>query len=163
MNLNFSKYSKIIKVLSIIPIIVGFLTLIESFIPNKQIDTFVVSKKEDYRSKFGNTTYNIYFENNNDQFTEEIFNSLNEGDEVILNVSFFTEEVSYIAKKATNQTIENSTYEVYIKYLFSIIFLIPLFFIFKKRSLSSKQSKYLVFIIIFSLVSFYRIVKLNLN
>ena len=163
MKLNFSKYSKQIKILSIIPVLVGLANLAECFLPSKQIETFVVTKNSSYRAKYDTTTYNLYFENNNDQFTEEIFNKLQEGDEVILHVSYFTEEVSKITNKNTQQTFENSTSEIYFKYVFTIIFLVPLVYIFKKKSLSAKQSKYLVFIIIFSIISFYRLIKLNLN
>lgn len=141
----------------------GLLELIESLLPYKEIETVVISKSENYRDKFDHTTYNIYFENNNDQFTKEIFNTLKQGDKVVLHASYFTEEVSNIIKVVTHQTFENSTSEIYFKYLFTIIFLIPSIFWFKKKSLSSKQSKYMVFIIIFSLISFYRIIKLNIT
>lgn len=163
MKLNFSKYSKLIKILSVIPIALGLAHLAEYFLPEKQVETYIVSKSADYRAKFDTTTYNIRFENNNDQFTEDIFNALEEGDEVTLKVTFFSEEVNSITKLTTNQTFENSTSEIYFRYLFTIIFLIPLLYVFKKRSLSAKQSKYIAFIIVFSLISLYRIIKLNLN
>lgn len=163
LNFNLAKYSTLIKVLSIIPVLVGFLNLIESILPYKTIETVVVSKSENHRDKFDHTTYNIYFENNNDQFTETIYNTLNEGDKVTLHASFFTEEVSNLTINSTEQTLENSTSEIYFKYLFTIVFLIPSIFWFKKKSLSSKQSKYMVFIIVFSLISFYRIIKLNIT
>ncbi len=159
LRLNLSKYDKLIKTLSIIPVLIGFLTISESFLPKKNIETKVVSKNESYRAKFDRTTYNIYFDNNNDQFTEEIFNDFEVGDDVILTTSYFHEETSKITKKESGKTYENSTGEVYIQYIFAIIFLLPALSWIKKRSLSNKQSKYIIFIILFSLTDLYRILK----
>lgn len=158
-GLNLSKYNKHIKVLSIIPVLIGLLTISESFLPNKNIETIVVSKKESYRAKFDRTTYNIYFENNNDQFTKEIFNDFEVGDNVTLTTSYFHEETSKITKKESGKIYENSTGEAYIQYIFAVIFLLPALSWTKKGSLSNKQSKYIIFIILFSFTDLYRILK----
>ncbi|WP_298495225.1 hypothetical protein [uncultured Algibacter sp.] len=157
MKLNLSKYNKQIKILSVIPVLVGLLTFAEVFLPNKNIPTTVVSKNESYRAKFDRTTYNVYFESNNDQFTEDIFNALEIGDKVILRTSYFHEETSEITKVKSGKTYLNDTGEVYIQYIFALIFLIPALAWFKKHSISNKQAKYLIFIILFSLIDFYRI------
>ncbi|WP_282134380.1 hypothetical protein [Seonamhaeicola maritimus] len=159
MRINFSKYSRQVKLLAIIPVVAGLLTFSESFLPYKEIETTVVSKNESYRAKFDRTTYNIYFENNNDQFTQEIFNALKVGDNVILTTSFFHEETSKITKVDTGKWYLNSTGEIYIQYVFALVFLLPALSWLKQRSLSSKQVKYIAIIILFSLFDFYRILK----
>ncbi|MEP1487651.1 MAG: hypothetical protein ABJK28_04425 [Algibacter sp.] len=159
MNLNLAKYSKLLKVLAIIPILIGLITFLEAFLPYKNIETSVVSKDKSYRAKFDRTTYNIYFENNNDQFTEEIFNNLKVGDDVILKASYFHEETSEITKVTSNKIFSNSTGEVYIVYLLALVFLLPGLSWFKKRSLSSKQSMYVLAIILVSLGDLYRLLK----
>lgn len=158
-GINLSKYSRQIKILSIIPVLIGLLTFSETFLPSKNIETTVVSKNKSYRAKFDRTTYSIYFENNNDQFTEEIFNTLEVGDKVLLTVSYFHEETSKISKIDSAKTYTNSTGEVYFQYIFALVFLLPGLSWLKKKSLSSKQSKYIIFIIIFSSIDLYRLLK----
>lgn len=159
MRFNFSKYSKQIKVVSIIPFILGLLTFSELLLPNKNIETTITSKNESYRAKFDRTTYNIYFDNNNDQFTKDIFNSFEVGDKVILTVSYFHEETSKITDAKSGKVYKNATGEVYFHYLFALIFTLPGLSWIKKRSLNSKQVKYITFIILISLVSYYRLLK----
>lgn len=158
-GLNLSKYSKHIKTLSIIPLLVALLTFSEFVLPYKNIQTSVVSKKESYRAKFDKTTYNVYFENNNDQFTKEIFDALEVGDQVVLKASYFHEETSEIIKVKTGQAYSNSTGEVYFQYLFAMAFFIAGLSWLKKRSLSSKQAFYISLIIIFSMIDLYRLLK----
>lgn len=163
MGLNLTKYSTLLKVLCVIPVLTGFLSLSDAVLPTKIIETEIVSKKESYRAKFDKTTYNIYFKNNNDQFTKEIFDVFQQGDQVILTVSFVDEEVQQIQKLGEPKVYINSTGEVYFKYGFAILFIIPLLVWFKKRPLSNKQSKYLIFIILMSIFSFIRIVRMQIN
>ncbi|MGB5417828.1 hypothetical protein [Algibacter sp.] len=159
MKINLSKYNKQIKILSVIPVLVGLLTIAEAFLPYKNIPATVITKNESYRAKFDRTTYNVYFESNNDQFTEDIFNALEVGDKVILSTSYFHEETSEITKVESGKTFKNDTGEVYVQYIFAFVFLIPALAWFKKHSISNKQAKYLIFIILFSLIDFYRILK----
>jgi hypothetical protein len=159
MNLNLAKYSKLLKILAIIPVLIGLITFLEAFLPYKNIETSVVSKDKSYRAKFDRTTYNIYFENNNDQFTEEIFNNLKVGDDVILKVSYLHEETSEITKVTSNKIFSNSTGEVYVVYLLALGFLLPGLSWLKKRSLSSKQAMYMLAIILVSLGDLYRLLK----
>lgn len=158
-RINFAQYSKWAKIFAIIPVVVGILSLADLLLPLKPIKTKVISKDINYRAKFDRTTYNIRFENNNDQFTKEIYEAFTVGDDVILHASYFHEETSKIENKASGKIFENSTDEVYFHYLFTIIFLLPALAWFKKRSLSSKQVKYLFFILLFSLLDLYRILK----
>ena len=156
---NLAKYSKLIKILAIVPVFIGLINICETFMPYKDIDTIVVSKNENYRAKFDRTTYNIYFKRNNDQFTKDIFNALEVGDKVILKASCFHEETSEITKVEPGKTYKNSTGEVYFQYIFTIIFLLPALSWLKKGSLSNKQCKYIIFIILFSLTDLYRLLK----
>ena len=158
-GLNLSKYSTLIKISCVIPVFMGLLTFSEIFFPFKNIQTEVISKNENFTAKFNRTTYNIYFENNNDQFTKEIFDAFEVGDQVVLKASYFNEETSEITKVNTGKTYINSTGEVYFQYIFALIFLLAGLSWLKKRSLSSKQSKYLIFIILFSLIDLYRLLK----
>lgn len=159
MILNLVKYSKTLKLFAIVPVLVGLITFSEAFLPYKKIKTSVVSKDKSYRAKFDRTTYNIYFEDNNDQFTEEIFNSLNVGDDVILKASYFHEETSELTKISSNKIYLNSTLEVYVTYLLAFVFLLPGLAWIKKKSLSSKQAMYVCAIIFISLCDLYRILK----
>ena len=113
MKLNLSKYSSLIKILIIIPVTTGFLTLSDLVLPEKEITTEVISKKESYRAKFDKTTYNIYFSNNNDQFTKDVFEALSKGDKVITTVSFFTKEISKIKLLKTGKEYTKDTSESY--------------------------------------------------
>ena len=90
------KYYTLAKTALLIPFIAGLLTLAEQFLPLQKMDTVAVYKHQSRSAKLGNTTYSIDFTNNNDQFTETIYNKVNEGDEVTLQVLYFTKEVQNI-------------------------------------------------------------------
>lgn len=158
MNFNLPKYSKLIKILSIIPVLVGLMTFIEFFLPDKEIDTLITSKQTSYRTRFDTTIYSIDFENNNDQFTETIYHAFNVNDEVVIYASYFHEEVAKIKKKNSNKTFENSTREVYFLYAFALLYLLTGLTWFKKHNLSDKQCKYALIIIVVSSITFFRII-----
>lgn len=155
--MNLAKYSKAIKILAILPVLFGFSNIADFILPSKTINTFVVSKKESTGSKFGNTTLSIDFENNNDQFTDQIYNNLNVGDKVILTVSALHEETDAVTKISTNQTFKNNTSEIYARLLITLVMLFPLIYIYKKYSLSSKQCKIALVITLISLGGFFRL------
>jgi len=158
MGLNLPKHSKLIKFLCFIPILVGIMDITENFLPTKEIETSVISKNTSYRAKFDKTTYNIDFEDNNDQFTQEIYNEFNIGDKVIIDATYFTEETSSIRKLNSDKVFENSTGEIYFRILFGLVFLIPLFWISKKQQLSAKQCKYALILIFISALSMIRVI-----
>ncbi len=159
MNFNLSKYSKLIKLISLIPVILGLTTFADLILPLKQIETTVISKDKSYRAKFDNTTYKIRFDNNNDQFTEEIFNSVNKGDDVTLMTTYLHEETRFIVLKSLNKTLKNDTYEIYFQLLIALVMIIPVFFWFKKYSLTSKQAKYILIISLIGLAGMFRLIK----
>jgi hypothetical protein len=156
------KYAKTARVLIFIPLFVGVLMLSELILPSKEISTQVIDKNESYRAKFNHTTYNIYFESNNDQFTESIFNALEVGDKVKLHTTYFTKEVNAITKVATNATFENETNEVYVRIVMALIMLISFFYFFTKPMLTTKNIKIMLFVVFFTLINLFRIIKLNL-
>ena len=158
MGLNLPKYSKLIKFLCLIPILVGIMNITENFLPTKEIETSIVSKNTNYRVKFDKTTYNIDFEDNNDQFTQEIYNEFNISDKVVINVTYFTEETSSIRKLNSDKIFENSTGEIYFRILFGVVFLIPLFWVSKKQQLSANQCKYALILILISAISMIRLI-----
>lgn len=157
--MNLAKYSKAIKVLAILPVVIGLTHVADFLLPSKDIKTTVVSKHHKTGTKFGNTTYNIYFKDNNDQFTSEIFNNLNNGDQVILNASSIYEETVKITSIGTGITYKNDTYEIYARLLITLVFLLPALAWFKKYSLNSKESKWILIIILVSLGGAFRLIK----
>ena len=69
-------YKKIVKYLLIIPMFVAGMQLVELVLPLQKVTEFVTYKRES--SSKGFTNYNVDFTKLNDQFTEEIYNELNE-------------------------------------------------------------------------------------
>ncbi len=152
MKIDFAKYSKLIKILTIIPVLVGLLTFAEAVIPEKTLDTEVVSKKSNFRLKTGNTTYTIQFKELDDQFTEEIYNSLIEGDKVTLKMSFFNEQISEVKRKKDNIVFSNDTSESLFMYLFAAAFLLCALVWFKSGTIKNSVAKYVCIAILISLI-----------
>ncbi len=157
--MNLAKYSKAIKILAVIPVLFGLSNIADFILPTKTIKTTVVSKKESTSSRFGNTTLNIYFEDNNDQFTDQIYNNLEAGDAVLLSVSALHEETNAVTILDTNQRFENNTSEIYARLLITLVMLFPIIYILKKYSLTSKQCKIILVITLISLGGFFRLIK----
>ena len=160
--MNLEKYSQAVRYLMFLPLLVSILILSELFLPLKQTSTKVIDKRENYRVKFNSTTYNLYFENNNDQFTQEIYNNFEIGDQVLLETTFFTREVNSISDIKKNEDFKNETNEIYVRYGMAILMLISFIYFFRKSVLTSKNLKIMVLVIIFSIINLYRIVKLNI-
>ncbi len=160
--MNLEKYSQAVRYLMFLPLLVSILILSELFLPLKQTSTKVIDKRENYRVKFNTTTYNLYFENNNDQFTQEIYNNFEIGDQVILETTFFTREVNSISDIKKNEDFKNETNEIYVRYGMAILMLISFIYFFRKSFLTSKNLKIMVLVIFFSIINLYRIVKLNI-
>ena len=160
--MNLEKYSQAVRYLMFLPLLVSILILSELFLPLKQTSTKVIDKRENYRVKFNSTTYNLYFENNNDQFTQEIYNNFEIGDQVLLETTFFTREVNSISDIKKNEDFKNETNEIYVRYGMSILMLISFIYFFRKSVITSKNLKIMVLVIFFSIINLYRIVKLNI-
>ncbi len=160
--MNLEKYSQAVRYLMFLPLLVSILILSELFLPLKQTSTKVIDKRENYRVKFNSTTYNLYFENNNDQFTQEIYNNFEIGDQVLLETTFFTREVNSISDIKKNEDFKNETNEIYVRYGMAILMLISFIYFFRKSVITSKNLKIMVLVIFFSIINLYRIVKLNI-
>ncbi|MDT0559289.1 hypothetical protein RM697_11545 [Ichthyenterobacterium sp. W332] len=135
------------------------LILSELVLPEKEIQTTVVSKDESYRARFGTTTYNIYFENLNDQFNKEVFDHLMEGEEVLVNVSFFSKEISTVTSIKTGITHVKETSEEYFLYGLALVFILTSLIWLKPRMMSAKEARILAILIFISAFSLLRILK----
>jgi hypothetical protein len=154
------KYYTLAKTALLIPFIAGLLTLAEQFLPLQKMDTVAVYKHQSRSAKLGNTTYSIDFTNNNDQFTETIYNKVNEGDEVTLQVLYFTKEVQNI-QLPNGQVLKNDTMEMYFLWGFTLAFLGFSVFFWRKKYYTVKQYRYIAILCLMGLVSLIRIINLN--
>jgi|GEM_PF-1577905 len=152
-RLNLSKYSKLLKILAIIPVLMGVLTLAEIAIPLKMISTKVVSKNETYRLKTDRTTYKIGFVDIDDQFTEEIYNALVEGNKVKVHATYFNEQIQKVERISDGKVFENDTGETYFVWGFGVAFLLAALSWFKSGMLTNPQSLTLAFITLFGVVN----------
>lgn len=150
------KYSKAIKYLSIIPVLAGVLTFVEIILPYKSLDTEVISKRENYRAKTNSTTYKINFKGITDEFTEEIYASLNSGDKVIVKATYFNRQIREVVKLPEEKLYLNSTSEPYFLYGFAIVFLLSGLVLFKKNQLEKGQATISVFIIVLGTIQLLR-------
>ncbi len=153
--MNLTKYSKLLKYLTIIPFLVGVATLVEYFIPNNVIQEQVVSKSENYRVKTG-TTYTVDFKDINDQFTKEIYTALREDIPVNLEVTPIHKQIrSIILENGT--VLMNDTDEQLIIYGFGVAFLLCGLAWFKSGNLKKRQALILAVGILVSFISLLRI------
>ena len=154
------KYYTLAKTALIIPFISGLLTLAEQFLPLQKMETVVEYKHTSRSAKLGNTTYSIDFVNNNDQFTEAIYNQVNEGDEVTLQVLYFTKEVQTI-QLPNGQVLKNDTAEIYFLLGFTLAFLGFSIYFWRKKYYTGKQYRYIAILCFMGLFSLIRIINLN--
>lgn len=154
--INWTKYAKTIKRLAIVPLIAGAVSLAEGFFPNHTIKTTVISKRESYRLKTNTTTYTIEFEGIDDQFTEKIYNAINENDSVILSATYFNKQISSIKNLSNGETMDNDTGEVYAVYGFAIAFLLAGLLVFKKGVPANWQLKAAAILTLFSSITIIR-------
>lgn len=154
------QYHKIAKFFLLIPLLTGLLTIAEQFLPLQKVSTVVAYKSVRDSSKSG-TTYSIDFVGNNDQFTEEIYNTVNEGDTVNLEVMYFTKEVKTLQLPGS-VVLENSTSEIYFQLGIALAFILFGVCFLRKNYLTKKNIIYIVLLCVVSLVSLMRIISLNL-
>lgn len=159
--MNATHYYKIAKIALFIPLITGLITIVEQFLPLQEVTTTVEYKHTSNNAKFSGTTYSIDFVNNNDQFTEEIYNSVMEGDTVNLKVLYFSKEVKTIQPINSKVVMENNTNE-YIAHLGIALVMIgfSVYFI-RRKYYTNKNYRYIIFVCIFGLASLIRIINLN--
>lgn len=153
-------YYKIAKFFLFIPILVGTLTVIEQFLPYQKVTTFVEHKSTS-TNKFGMITYSIDFENTNDQFTKKIYDVVQEGNEVVLQVSYFSKEVKTLQVKNNALVMDNDTMEIYFQLGAALAFIGFGSFFLRKSYYTNTNYKYLIFLCFISFVSLIRIINLN--
>ena len=147
--------------MALIPVIIGVLFLIEGALPYRHIDTVVVSKHSSFRIKTGTTTYSIRFNGLNEQFTEEIFEALEQNDSVRLEVSYFSMEVNSLTRIADGAVFQNDTSEWIFHYIFAIVFLLVGLSWFKTGDLRKREAIFVFIMILMSLISGGRMIVLH--
>ncbi|SFU52580.1 hypothetical protein SAMN05216480_10628 [Pustulibacterium marinum] len=150
--MKYSNIGKILKKIAFIPIIVGLLFFIEIFLPYKEIQNHVVSKNVKTRGRFDNTTYTINFKEINDQFTEEIYNILQPGDQVLLYTTYFNKQIEEIYIDKDKTLYKNDTGENYAMLLFAIVFILSGVIALNKRNLRKKQIFLISFMTLLSII-----------
>lgn len=155
-------YYKLAKVFLFLPLLAGLLILIEQVLPLQTINTYIESKSVSERQKYGTKTFSIYFENFSEQFTEEIYNTVNEGDEVILQASYFDKEVKTLQIKGSNLVMKNDTSEIYFQLGIAIALFVFSVFYLRKEYYTNKQYRYILFLCLFGLASLIRIINVNI-
>lgn len=154
------KYFTLAKIALLIPLVSGLITITELFLPLQKKET-VVESKHTSENKLGNTTYSINFLDGNDQFTEEIYNMINEGDSVQLEVMYFTKEVKTLQLKG-GTVMSNNTSEIYFQLGFALVFIGFSIFFLRKKYYTNKNYRYIVVVCLIGLVSLIRVINLNL-
>lgn len=152
-------YKKIVKYLLIIPMFVAGMQLVELVLPLQKVTEFVTYKRES--SSKGFTNYNVDFTKLNDQFTEEIYNELNEQDEVALEVTYFTKEVRSLVLSKSKKKMNNDTSEVYIQTAMALAVFVFSFLFFRKEYLDSRNFRIAIVLLIFGIFSLIRIINVN--
>ena len=154
--MDFGQYTKVLKILTIIPFLAGLLTIVETILPYKSIETRVISKESKYRAKTESTTFTVNFEGINDQFTEDIYNALLEGDEVELKATYFNKQIRFVNQKKVNLEYENSTSEPWAIYAFGLVFLLSGLVWTRSGLLKNRTAMYLAFVILLGFISLIR-------
>lgn len=156
MNFELSRFTDIFRILVVIPVIVGLMTLAEFILPMQHLDSVVIDKKETTSIKRG-FTKTVYFSNISEQFDEEIFNLLNVGDSVVLQVTAFNKAVKGVTLKSANKTLANNSNEWIFMFGFAIAFILSGAIWFKKGFLTNRQSFYVFMAIVLGTINAVRI------
>jgi hypothetical protein len=159
--MHYEKYYKLAKFSLIIPLVVGLITIAEQFLPLQKVSETVEYKHVSKSLKSG-TTYSIDFTHNNDQFTEEIYNAVSEGNSVILETRYFSKEVNTLQPENSTKIYQNNTSEIYFLLGIAIAFIAFSVYFLRKPFYTNKNYKYIIFVCLFGVVSLIRILKLNL-
>ncbi len=159
--MNFARFSSFIKAAALIPVLIGVLTFAEAFLPYQTIETKVISKRESFRIKTGQTTYSINFDGLNDQFSENVYYAISEGDLVTVKATFFHKEIRELERSSDNVIFKNDTSEPIFLFGFAIVFLLAGLSWFKSGDLSNGQAKFVSIIILLSLATGGRLIVMN--
>ncbi len=156
MEMDQKKYEGLIKLLVIIPFIWGILTFVEVFMESKMETNQVVSKSENFRLKTQETTYTVDFLDINDQFTKDIYDQLNFGDSVMLELTPLHRQIKSVTPFKTGVKLVNDTKESVAILIFGLAFILSGFVWVKKDPLSKRQFNMVALTIIFSIISIVR-------
>lgn len=154
-------YYKLAKIALLIPLLAGLITIIEQFLPLQEVTSTVKYKHSSAGAKFSGTTYSIDFGNNNDQFTEEIYNKVMEGDTVNLKVLYFSKEVRTIRPISSQIVFENNTKEFIPQLGFAIVFIVFSLYHLRRKYYTNKNYRFIAIVCFFGLVNLIRIINLN--
>lgn len=154
---NLSPYSKYLKVLAIIPVLVGLLTIVEIFLPLEIKTTVLVNKHERTSLKSASTTYTLEFEGANDQFSEEIYNSIKIGDSATLYYTPYSRETREISIKGGNR-IENKSGDRTALTLIGIAFMLTALVWTRSGWLKETPAKWTAIAIVFAVIHLIRII-----
>jgi hypothetical protein len=146
MQFDLTRFTAIFKILVVIPVLVGVLSLVDLVLPTKKVPATVTDKVSSYRLKSDNTTYSLHFGSLSEQFDEQTFRELNIGDSVTLEVTLFNRTIESLTSQGNNYTVDNNEYWATI--LFGLIYLLSGLIWFKTGFLSQKQSILILFIIV---------------
>ena len=80
-----------------------------------------------------------------------------EGDEVLLNATYFNQQIRQVTKLSEEETYENSTGEPYALYVFATIFLLSGLVWFKTGHLKNRHAWYLALIILIGSITLIRV------
>ncbi len=156
-----NKYYTIAKIVLLIPLVTGLLTVVDLILPLQKVTTTVEHKKISERQRFGTTTYSIDFANNNDQFTEEIYNAVTVGDPVVLETLYLSKEVKTLRPQNSTVILENNTSEIYFQMGMALAFIGFGSFFLRKAYYTKKNYRYIIIVSIISFFSLIRIITLN--
>ncbi len=159
--MNPERYYTLAKITLVIPLLTGLITIVEQFLPLQKVATVIENKRVSERERFGSKTYSIDFAGNNDQFTEAIYNQVNEGDAVALEVMYFSKEVKTI-QRAEGPVWANDTNEVYFQLGMALVFTAASVYFLRRRYYTNKNYRYIALLCIISLVGLIRIINLNI-
>ena len=142
---------KIIRVLTIVPIAAAILNGADLFLPHRIINTKVIEKDSEHHFQYDLTSFSVDFEGIRGNVTEEIYNSLNKGDSVLLSIRYFQHEIDTIKKIPENQSFNNDV-DVLAIMIFSILFFVVSIFtlVFLKTNPTSTKQKVINIIIFIS-------------
>lgn len=146
------KYQSLIKKLVIVPVLVGLLSISDSFLPIKEIDSKVISKDIIYSNTeddYEDATFTIEFEHTDAIVEEEVYDFVESKETYTLSISPLYQTVKKVSKNKdyilTHNRGEMST-------ILGIVFLLSSIIWFVKRELSIKEGLISIALILASLI-----------
>jgi hypothetical protein len=155
--IDLGRFSKIIKYLTILPLLAGILLVTEIFLPLEVVETSVIGKNKDYRTKTSSYRYTVYFDDLKEQVTEDIYMEVETLDNVILRVRPFTQTVEEVFIKKYEHQHQNDSGETTATTVIGILFLMCGLIWFKRGNLHNFVAMLVAVMIILAIIQIYRI------